>query len=94
MYAKALANRQRRTYDCKTIDEIKEKLAAGGDGFVRAMWCGDPECEDKVKAETGVGSRCIPLEAGAHLRDLRLLRKAREVARLLGLKRIDPRVSA
>ncbi|MFQ9149257.1 MAG: proline--tRNA ligase [Eubacteriales bacterium] len=24
--------------------------------------CGDPECEDKVKAETGVGSRCIPLE--------------------------------
>ena len=26
------------------------------------MWCGDPECEDKVKAETGVGSRCIPLE--------------------------------
>ena len=62
MYAKALANRQRRTYDCRTIDEIKEKLAAGGDGFVRAMWCGDPECEDKVKAETGVGSRCIPLE--------------------------------
>ena len=62
MYAKALANRQRRTYDCMTIDEIKEKLAAGGDGFVRAMWCGDPECEDKVKAETGVGSRCIPLE--------------------------------
>ena len=62
MYAKALANRERRTYDCKTIDEIKEKLAANGDGFVRAMWCGDPECEDKVKAETGVGSRCVPLE--------------------------------
>ncbi len=62
MYAKALANREARTYDCKTMDEIKEKLAANGDGFVRAMWCGDPECEDKVKDETGVGSRCVPLD--------------------------------
>ena len=62
MYAKALANRERRTYTCKTMDEIIEKLAANGDGFVRAMWCGDPECEDKVKEVTGVGSRCIPLE--------------------------------
>ncbi len=61
MYAKALANREARTYDCKTIDEIHEKLKAG-DGFVRAMWCGDEACEDKVKEETGVGSRCIPLE--------------------------------
>ncbi len=65
MYAKALANRERRTYDCKTLDEITEKLAANGDGFVRAMWCGDPECEDKVKSVTGVGSRCIPLEQEA-----------------------------
>jgi len=62
MYAKALANRNARTYDCKTMDEIKEKLAANGDGFVRAMWCGDPACEDTVKDETGVGSRCMPLE--------------------------------
>ena len=61
MYAKALANREARTYDCKTIDEINEKLTAG-DGFIRAMWCGDEACEDKVKEETGVGSRCIPLE--------------------------------
>ena len=62
MYAKALANRERRTYDCRTMDEIIEKLKANGDGFVRAMWCGDPECEDKVKEITGVGSRCVPLE--------------------------------
>ena len=62
MYAKALANRDARTYDCKTMDEIVEKLAANGDGFVRAMWCGNPECEDKVKETTGVGSRCVPLD--------------------------------
>jgi len=62
MYEKALANRDARTYECTTIDEIKTALAEKGDGFVMAMWCGDEECEDKVKAETGVGSRCIPLQ--------------------------------
>ena len=62
LYEKALANRRAHTYDCTTLDEIKEKLAANGDGFVRAMWCGDPECEDKVKEITEVGSRCIPFE--------------------------------
>ncbi len=62
IYEKALANRNARTYDCTTLDEITTALAEKGDGFVRAMWCGDEECEDKVKAETGVGSRCIPMD--------------------------------
>ena len=61
IYAKALANREKKTYTCSTMDEIKNAIAENGDGFVRAMWCEDPECEDKVKEETGVGSRCIPL---------------------------------
>ena len=61
IYAKALANREKKTYTCSTMDEIKTAIAENGDGFVRAMWCEDPECEDKVKEETGVGSRCIPL---------------------------------
>ena len=62
MYEKALANREKKTYSCTTIDEIKAALAEKGDGLVRAMWCGDEECEDKVKELTGVGSRCIPFE--------------------------------
>jgi len=62
LYQKALENREKRTYDCKTIDEINEKLASEGDGFVMAMWCGDEACEDAVKEQTGVGSRCIPME--------------------------------
>ena len=61
IYAKALANREKKTYTCSTMDEIKNAIAENGDGFVKAMWCEDPECEDKVKEETGVGSRCIPL---------------------------------
>ena len=61
MYEKALANREKRTYACKSIDEINSALT-NGDGFVKAMWCGDEECEDKVKELTGVGSRCVPFE--------------------------------
>ena len=67
MYKKALENRERRTYSCTSIDEIKEALTHG-DGLVKAMWCGDEACEDKVKELTGVGSRCIPFDQ-EHLSD-------------------------
>lgn len=62
IYEKALKNRENKTYRCKTIDEITAALEEKGDGFVKAMWCGEEECEDKVKELTGVGSRCIPFE--------------------------------
>ncbi len=68
LYEAALENREKRTYSCKSIGEINRALAENGDGFVKAMWCGDEECEDKVKAETGVGSRCIPFD-GEHFAD-------------------------
>ena len=62
MYDAALENRKNRTHQCGSIDEIKKALADNGDGFIEAMWCGEEECEDKVKELTGVGSRCIPFE--------------------------------
>ena len=62
IYNTAYENMERRTYDCTTMDEIIQKLKDNGDGFVRAMWCGDEACEDKIKEVTGVGSRCIPFE--------------------------------
>ena len=62
LYKKALENRERRTYACKTMDEIISVLEEKGDGFVKAMWCGDEACEDIVKEKTGVGSRCISFE--------------------------------
>ena len=61
LFAAALANRERRTYQCLSIDEIKNALETNGDGFIEAMWCGEEACEDEVKAQTGAGSRCIPL---------------------------------
>jgi prolyl-tRNA synthetase len=60
IYNKSLENIKNRTYICKNTDEINTALAENGDGFVKAMWCGEEECEDKVKELTGVGSRCIP----------------------------------
>jgi prolyl-tRNA synthetase len=34
-------------------------------GFVRAAWCGDEACEDKIKAETMATIRVIPLDDAA-----------------------------
>lgn len=62
LYEKALQNRENKTYRCKSIDEISKALEQNGDGFIKAMWCGDEACEDKVKELTGAGSRCIPFE--------------------------------
>ncbi len=39
------------------IKEVKESLYV-----VKASWCGTPECEEKIKNETGATSRLIPLE--------------------------------
>lgn len=69
LYNRAKENMDRRTYACTTLDEIKQARAEHGDGFIKAMWCGDEACEDAVKEQTGVGSRCIPFEQ-EHLSDV------------------------
>lgn len=62
LYQKALSNRENHTYKCITADEIKAVLTEKGNGFIKAMWCGEESCEDEIKSKTGVGSRCIPFE--------------------------------
>ena len=62
IYKIALDNRKARSGDAGTIEEISALLQKNGDGFVRAMWCGDEACEKQVKERTGAGSRCIPFE--------------------------------
>ncbi len=62
MFGKALKNRESKTYTCRTVSDINEALEKNGDGFIKAMWCGDENCEKEVKDKTGVGSRCIPFE--------------------------------
>ncbi len=62
LYNKALDNRENKTYKCLTIEEMIKALEEKGDGFIKAMWCGDEACEDSVKDQTGAGSRCIPFD--------------------------------
>ena len=59
LYEKALENRRNRTWTVSTMDELKE-IADTKSGYIRAMWCGDLECELKLKEEADVSSRCIP----------------------------------
>lgn len=59
MYKRALDRREEMTYTAKTLDELKD-IAENKPGFIKAMWCGDRECEDKLKEVAGVTSRCIP----------------------------------
>ena len=61
LYNKALERRESMTYDAKNLEEMKE-IADAKPGFIRAMWCGDRECEEKLKEVAGVTSRCIPFE--------------------------------
>ncbi len=42
-------------------DEFKEVLGKEG-GFVKACWCSDLECEEKIKEEIGATIRLIPFE--------------------------------
>lgn len=67
LYNKALKHREERTSVATTLAELKEKLEAKP-GFIKAMWCGDVACEDKIKEETTATSRCMPFEQ-EHLSD-------------------------
>lgn len=61
LYNKALLNREEKTYTAFNMDEFKN-IADNKPGFIKAMWCGDRECEDKIKEIAGTTSRCIPFE--------------------------------
>ncbi len=62
LYNRALENLNSKLSDAHNYDEFLD-IAENHPGFIRAMWCGDSECEDKLKDITGgVKSRCIPFE--------------------------------
>nr|WP_090631492.1 proline--tRNA ligase [Neobacillus massiliamazoniensis] len=61
LFNKALNHREGRTSKAVNFDEFKETLV-NKPGFIKAMWCGETACEEKIKEETGATSRCIPFE--------------------------------
>ena len=61
LYNAALERRSAMTYTVENLDEMIE-VAKEKPGFIRAMWCGDLECEEKLKEVADVTSRCIPFD--------------------------------
>ena len=61
MLERARAHREKHTFVAKDMDEFR-RLFAEETGFVKAMWCGDQACEDAIKEELAVTSRCMPFE--------------------------------
>ncbi|WKY43804.1 proline--tRNA ligase [Eubacteriaceae bacterium ES2] len=61
LFDKALKMREEKTSMAEDMDQFKTVLKKNP-GFVKAMWCGDRACEDKVREETGASIRCIPFD--------------------------------
>jgi prolyl-tRNA synthetase len=61
MLERARERRDSQTYVAKNMDEFRE-IFKDKNGFVKAMWCGDQACEDAIKEELAVTSRCMPFE--------------------------------
>lgn len=59
MYDRALRRREEMTYTCTDLEDFKD-IINSHPGFIRAMWCGEAKCEEKIKEIRGCKSRCIP----------------------------------
>ncbi len=59
LFNKALKNRENKTYTTTDYEEFK-KIMQETPGFIKAMWCGDEACEDKLKEDTNATIRCMP----------------------------------
>ena len=61
MLERAKAHLAAHISEAKTYEEFKENVETKP-GFIKMMWCGDLECEMKIKEDTTATSRCMPFE--------------------------------
>jgi prolyl-tRNA synthetase len=59
LLARATAFRDAHILDPKNYEELKEVVL---NGWAFSWWCGDKDCEAKVKEDTKATVRCVPLE--------------------------------
>ncbi len=59
MFERAKKHRDSHIFDAHNMDELKD-IAENHPGFIRGMWCGETACEEKIKEELAVTSRCEP----------------------------------
>ena len=67
MYNRALDRQNKLTFEAHNLEDMKNILNKQP-GFIHAMWCGDEECENKIKEIKGCKSRCI-VEDGEKIDD-------------------------
>ena len=67
MLERARVHRDAHTYTAVTKEEFRD-IADNRPGFIKAMWCGETACEEAIKEEIGVTSRCMPF-VQEHLSD-------------------------
>jgi prolyl-tRNA synthetase len=59
LYSKARKTLAEKTTTVHSYEKFKETLNTKG-GFLKASWCGNPICEENIKAETGATIRLKP----------------------------------
>ena len=59
MYEMCKKRLEEKTQVALNMEEFETKINEN-QGYIKAMWCGSIECEDKIKEITGAHSRCIP----------------------------------
>lgn len=59
MFDTARKLRDEKTYTAENYDQFVN-IIENKPGFIKAMWCGEQTCEDKIKELTTATSRCIP----------------------------------
>jgi prolyl-tRNA synthetase len=59
LYRRALDFLQANTYDPKDYAEFREAVSCG---FAYSWWCGDADCEARIKEDTRATIRCVPLD--------------------------------
>lgn len=58
MYNKAKERRDSMIYEAENYAEFKE-IAENKPGFIKTNWCGDVACENKIKDDFSMKSRCL-----------------------------------
>ena len=58
MYNRAVERRDNLTFTAKNLEEVKQIMNTQP-GFIKADWCGNSDCELKMKEINGIKSRCI-----------------------------------
>jgi prolyl-tRNA synthetase len=58
LYKRAKELLEKNTDSASDYDKFKQMVEKGG--FIKASWCGNMECEVKIKEETGADIRVIP----------------------------------